>query len=88
MCLVSAVFHGIYATLCFMQSSFQGKNWATNRLSADMDGLLLNTETFYTIVQKQILAKYGKEFTWDLKAQVCYQILTTENNHAVNCSCQ
>ena len=35
-----------------------------------MDGLLLNTETFYTIVQKQILAKYGKEFTWDLKAQV------------------
>lgn len=37
---------------------------------ADMDGLLLNTEEFYTIVQKDILAKYGKEFTWALKAQV------------------
>lgn len=35
-----------------------------------MDGLLLNTETFYTIVQQKILAKYDKEFTWDLKAQV------------------
>ena len=53
--------------------------------TADMDGLLLNTETFYTIVQKQILAKYGKEFTWDLKAQVSYPgcssslTLTTRN---------
>lgn len=36
----------------------------------DMDGLLLNTETFYTLVQQQILAKYGKEFTWALKAQM------------------
>lgn len=36
-----------------------------------MDGLLLNTEAFYTTVQKQILAEYGYDFTWELKAQVC-----------------
>jgi (DL)-glycerol-3-phosphatase len=36
----------------------------------DMDGLLLDTETFYTIVQQQILKRYGKEFTWELKAKM------------------
>jgi hypothetical protein len=37
----------------------------------DMDGLLLNTESFYTIAQKEILAKYGREFTWELKVKGC-----------------
>ena len=37
---------------------------------ADMDGLLLNTETFYTIVQKKILAEYGHTFTWALKIRL------------------
>jgi hypothetical protein len=36
---------------------------------ADMDGLLLNTESFYTIVQKDLLKQYGKEHTWELKAK-------------------
>eukprot|EP01025_Chloroclados_australasicus_P036232 TRINITY_DN36870_c0_g1_i3.p1 TRINITY_DN36870_c0_g1~~TRINITY_DN36870_c0_g1_i3.p1 ORF type:complete len:227 (-),score=21.12 TRINITY_DN36870_c0_g1_i3:145-825(-) len=36
----------------------------------DMDGLLIDTERIYTIVQQQILQKYGKEFTWDLKAKM------------------
>ncbi len=36
----------------------------------DMDGLLLDTETFYTIVQQNILEKYGKKFTWELKAKM------------------
>ena len=35
----------------------------------DMDGLLLDTEGFYTKVQKRILAKYNREFTWDLKVR-------------------
>ena len=34
----------------------------------DMDGLLLNTETFYTIVQEQCLRRFNKPFTWELKA--------------------
>ena len=37
---------------------------------ADMDGLLLNTETFYTIVQRKILAEYGHTFTWALKIRL------------------
>eukprot|EP00877_Chromochloris_zofingiensis_P009476 jgi/Chrzof1/4782/Cz14g26080.t1 len=36
----------------------------------DMDGLLLNTETFYTIAQQEILARHGRQFTWELKAKI------------------
>eukprot|EP00244_Chara_vulgaris_P014187 TRINITY_DN8719_c0_g1_i1.p1 TRINITY_DN8719_c0_g1~~TRINITY_DN8719_c0_g1_i1.p1 ORF type:complete len:238 (-),score=62.25 TRINITY_DN8719_c0_g1_i1:169-882(-) len=36
----------------------------------DMDGLLLDTEGFYTKAQSQVLAKYGKKFDWSLKAKM------------------
>jgi pseudouridine-5'-monophosphatase len=36
----------------------------------DMDGVILDTETFYTVVQQQIVGKFGKEFTWALKARM------------------
>ncbi|KAA8522766.1 hypothetical protein F0562_009072 [Nyssa sinensis] len=36
----------------------------------DMDGLLLDTEKFYTEVQEIILARYGKTFDWSLKAKM------------------
>eukprot|EP00892_Ulva_mutabilis_P003439 jgi/Ulvmu1/1467/UM011_0197.1 len=39
----------------------------------DMDGLLLDTEGFYTTVQQEILSRYGKEFTWELKAKMMGQ---------------
>ena len=32
-----------------------------------MDGLILDTEGFYTKVQQRILAQYNREFTWELK---------------------
>ncbi|CAO2822995.1 unnamed protein product [Amaranthus hypochondriacus] len=36
----------------------------------DMDGLLLDTEKFYTEVQEKILARYNKTFDWSLKARM------------------
>ncbi|KAL9242267.1 hypothetical protein vseg_016286 [Gypsophila vaccaria] len=36
----------------------------------DMDGLLLDTEKFYTEVQEAILARYNKTFDWSLKAKM------------------
>nr|XP_009621059.1 (DL)-glycerol-3-phosphatase 2-like [Nicotiana tomentosiformis] len=36
----------------------------------DMDGLLLDTEIFYTEVQEIILARYNKTFDWSLKAKM------------------
>lgn len=35
----------------------------------DMDGLLLDTETFYTMAQQAVLDQFDKQFTWDLKAK-------------------
>jgi len=34
----------------------------------DMDGLLIDTERVYTKATNDILAPYGKEMTWDIKA--------------------
>ncbi|KIK68969.1 hypothetical protein GYMLUDRAFT_236844 [Collybiopsis luxurians FD-317 M1] len=34
----------------------------------DMDGLMIDSEKIYTDVTNEILAKYGKEMTWEIKA--------------------
>ncbi|EIJ43053.1 haloacid dehalogenase superfamily protein, subfamily IA, variant 3 with third motif having DD or ED [Beggiatoa alba B18LD] len=36
----------------------------------DMDGVLLDTEPFYTTVTQHIAQQYGKNFTWALKSQM------------------
>ncbi|KAK2583085.1 hypothetical protein KPH14_009116 [Odynerus spinipes] len=36
----------------------------------DMDGLLLDTETLYTIAYNQITQKYGKTYTWEHKTKI------------------
>ncbi|KAL6748284.1 HAD-like domain-containing protein [Haematococcus lacustris] len=36
----------------------------------DMDGLLLDTESLYSVAQQQILNRYNKQFTWELKTKM------------------
>ena len=36
----------------------------------DMDGLLLNTEPFYTEASQAIAARYGKAYDWSLKSRM------------------
>ncbi|KAI1315619.1 glutathione synthase [Mortierella claussenii] len=36
----------------------------------DMDGLLINTETLYTQITSEILARYGKTYDFELKAKL------------------
>ncbi|KAJ0965653.1 hypothetical protein J5N97_026791 [Dioscorea zingiberensis] len=36
----------------------------------DLDGLLLDSEKFYTEVQKKILGRFGKTFDWSLKVKM------------------
>ncbi|XP_037572121.1 pseudouridine-5'-phosphatase-like [Dermacentor silvarum] len=36
----------------------------------DMDGLLLDTESLYAEAMQQVTQRYGKDYTWEIKAAV------------------
>uniref|UniRef100_A0A2N9EEK9 glycerol-1-phosphatase n=1 Tax=Fagus sylvatica TaxID=28930 RepID=A0A2N9EEK9_FAGSY len=55
--------------LKFSMANSSGKGPITHVLF-DMDGLLLDTEKYYTEVQEIILARYNKPFDWSLKAKM------------------
>ena len=43
---------------------------AVTHVIFDMDGLLLDTESSYSVAQQAILDKWNRKFTWDLKAKM------------------
>ncbi|XP_058755331.1 (DL)-glycerol-3-phosphatase 2-like [Vicia villosa] len=52
------------------KGDFSGGRKPITHVLFDMDGLLLDTEKFYTQVQETILARYNKTFDWPLKAKM------------------
>jgi Predicted phosphatase/phosphohexomutase len=46
------------------------KEFSPSGVIYDMDGLLLDTEPFYTLVTQQIAQSYGKNFDWSLKSKI------------------
>ncbi|XP_076898716.1 (DL)-glycerol-3-phosphatase 2-like [Bidens hawaiensis] len=46
------------------------ENKSITHVIFDMDGLLLDTEKFYTEVQEIILSRFNKTFDWSLKAKM------------------
>ena len=52
-----------------MDSEIMRKSHSITHVLYDMDGLLLDTEIFYTIVNKEIAQRYGKVFDWSIKSK-------------------
>jgi beta-phosphoglucomutase-like phosphatase (HAD superfamily) len=62
--------HSVSGAVRNMTTAASCYNRLISHVLFDMDGLLLDTEKFYTVVQEQILADYGKKFDWTLKAKM------------------
>ena len=43
---------------------------AVTHILYDMDGLLLDTEPFYTEVTQAVVGRYGHTFEWSLKSRM------------------
>ncbi|KAG8758119.1 hypothetical protein FRC14_000743 [Serendipita sp. 396] len=50
--------------------STESKNQRVEYVLFDMDGLLIDSERVYSEVTNSILARYGREMTWEIKAQL------------------
>lgn len=51
----------------------------------DMDGLLIDTERIYTEVTNDILGRYDKTMTWDIKAQLMGKLQLASATHLLSC---